>query len=181
MVEIIQSIMKALSSDDDRHSELPLYVQDAEQISLISDLQNEDYISDGEYIEQFEQELAIDAYARAQHNTHRVNDVVYKCDFYKEISARIPADAYSDSDIKWRMSVDHPVAVLLFEVHRCDPEHICRDPFGDLFIYSTEEVESAIEKLIGICKNNGYEICDDPIDLQQQPQQEHITDEKETV
>ena len=157
MADIVKSIINALTSGEDNHSELPMYIQD--DVELISDRFNEEYITDEEYIRNCEKEIVDSAYAIAQHNALR--DKIYRCDFYKGITPRILLDDY-ETDTKWRLDVDHPVALLLYELHGNQPIHVCKDYFGDQFIYTTEEIDSAIDTILLLCEKHGYKVWDDP-------------------
>lgn len=157
MADIVKGIINAFTGADDNHSELPMYVQDGEE--TLSDTLNNGYVIDEEYIRNFEKEIAESAYALAQHNAFR--DEIYRCDFYKGINPRVLLDEY-ESDTKWRLDVDHPVALLLYELHGTEPVHVCKDYFGDQFVYTTEEIESAIDTILALCEREGYVINPTP-------------------
>ena len=160
MAQLIKLVIDAFSPNDE--SVLPMTVQDTMEAPLLSDVYNdeEELFYDDAYYDELEKEIAEKAYANALHNIRRPNGEVYRCDFYKGMSSRISVGE-EDSDVKWRLDVDHPVAILLYELHQCPPVHVVKDLYGDQFIYDTDEIESAIDTIISLCGKHDYAITEE--------------------
>lgn len=167
MASLIQSIMSVFGGAD-QPSILPTSHADLEGGNggiLASDLLHQQQLHETIDIEEDNKRIVRIAYGTASDRNFRPSGNVYISDFYKGINLRCPiSDTASGENIYWRVYEDHPVVEILMKRIFAYPVHRIEDKFGDQLIYTDGDISTGINELVEMCRNDGFQVYDDPLD-----------------